>query len=148
MEEVSADEPFTEAFGVRGAPALSPGLLALVMMLQYCEDLTDRQAAAMAVRAIDWNPRAPGCNCGRAGSRSSRTVPPDGPAGPRRRSPSRRPLRAGACDATDRARLGVQCGGDALLPCQAVCGGRTRLAETKLTMPAAGVERLLDLLMR
>jgi hypothetical protein len=44
LEEVSADEPFTEAFGVRGAPALSPGLLALVMRLQYCEDLTDRQA--------------------------------------------------------------------------------------------------------
>jgi transposase len=54
LVEVFADEPFAEAFGVRGAPALSPGVLALVTVLQYCEGLTDRQATAMAVRAIDW----------------------------------------------------------------------------------------------
>ncbi len=41
-------------FGVRGAPGLSPGVLSLVMVLQFAEGLTDRQAAAMAVRAIDW----------------------------------------------------------------------------------------------
>ena len=29
-------------------------MLSLVTVLQYCEDLTDRQAAGMAVRAIDW----------------------------------------------------------------------------------------------
>ncbi|MFE4960444.1 transposase [Streptomyces sp. NPDC056653] len=54
LEEVFADEPFAAAFKVRGAPALSPGTLALVTVLQFAEDLTDRQAAAMAVRAIDW----------------------------------------------------------------------------------------------
>lgn len=51
---VFADEPFADAFGVRGAPGYSPGVLALVTVLQFAEDLTDRQAAAMAVRAIDW----------------------------------------------------------------------------------------------
>jgi transposase len=54
LAEVFADEPFASAFGVRGAPGLSPGVLCLVTVLQFAEDLTDRQAAAMAVRAIDW----------------------------------------------------------------------------------------------
>ncbi|MFL4901656.1 transposase [Streptomyces sp. MMS24-I2-30] len=54
LAEVFADEPFVDAFGVRGAPGLSPGVLSLVTVLQFAEDLTDRQAAAMAVRAIDW----------------------------------------------------------------------------------------------
>ena len=54
LAEVFVDEPFADAFGVRGAPGLSPGALSLVTVLQFAEDLTDRQAAAMAVRAIDW----------------------------------------------------------------------------------------------
>ncbi len=54
LAEVFADEPFAEAFGVRGAPGLPPAVLSLVTVLQFAEDLTDRQAAAMAVRAIDW----------------------------------------------------------------------------------------------
>ncbi|WP_406723496.1 IS1182 family transposase [Streptomyces sp. GD-15H] len=54
LAEVFADEPFADAFGVRGAPGLSPAVLSLVTVLQFAEDLTDRQAAAMAVRAIDW----------------------------------------------------------------------------------------------
>jgi hypothetical protein len=41
---------FLEAFAYRGAPATSPGVLALVSVLQYAERLTDRQAAD-AVRA-------------------------------------------------------------------------------------------------
>lgn len=48
------DAPFASAFRVRGAPGLSPGVLCLVTVLQFAEDLTDRQAAAMAVWAIDW----------------------------------------------------------------------------------------------
>ncbi|MFJ6054603.1 transposase [Streptomyces sp. NPDC092307] len=39
---------------MRGGPGLSPGTLSLVTVLQFAEGLTDRQAAAMAVRAIDW----------------------------------------------------------------------------------------------
>jgi transposase len=54
LGEVFADEPFATAFGVRGAPGLSPAVLSLVSVLQYTENLTDRQAAAMAARAIDW----------------------------------------------------------------------------------------------
>ncbi|MFI5774950.1 transposase [Streptomyces sp. NPDC051658] len=54
LAEVFVDEPFAEAFGARGAPGLPPGVLSLVTVLQFAEDLTDRQAAAMAVRAIDW----------------------------------------------------------------------------------------------
>lgn len=51
---VFTDEPFADAFGVRGPAGLSPGMLALVTVLQFTENLTDRQAALMAVRAIDW----------------------------------------------------------------------------------------------
>ncbi|MGA5135415.1 IS1182 family transposase [Streptomyces olivoreticuli] len=54
LGEVFADEPFVDTFGKRGAPGLSPAVLSLVTVLQFTENLTDRQAAAMAVRAIDW----------------------------------------------------------------------------------------------
>lgn len=33
LAEVFSDEPFVAAFGVRGAPGLSPGMLALVTVL-------------------------------------------------------------------------------------------------------------------
>ncbi|WP_089007295.1 IS1182 family transposase [Micromonospora viridifaciens] len=54
LGEVFGDEQFAAAFGSRGAPAESPGALALVTALQYVENLTDRQAAQMVARAIDW----------------------------------------------------------------------------------------------
>jgi transposase len=54
LGEVFADEQFAAAFGVRGALAESPGVLVLVTALQYAEGLTDRQAADMVRRAIDW----------------------------------------------------------------------------------------------
>jgi transposase len=54
LGEVFADGQFSSAFGVRGAPAASPGVLALVTALQFAENLTDRQAAQMVARAIDW----------------------------------------------------------------------------------------------
>lgn len=44
------DEEFVDLFPVRGRPAWSPGRLALVLVLQFVEGLTDRQAAE-AVRA-------------------------------------------------------------------------------------------------
>ncbi|WP_375232027.1 transposase [Streptomyces sp. NWU339] len=44
------DEEFKAAFGVRGRPGISPDRLALVSILQFAENLTDRQAAH-AVRA-------------------------------------------------------------------------------------------------
>ena len=54
LAEVFVDESFADAFGVRGAPGMSPAVLSLVTVLQFAENLTDRQAAMMAVRAIDW----------------------------------------------------------------------------------------------
>ncbi|MFF3160235.1 transposase, partial [Streptomyces sp. NPDC057910] len=45
-----SDEEFRDSFGVRGRPGISPGRLALVSILQFAENLTDRQAAH-AVRA-------------------------------------------------------------------------------------------------
>ena len=45
LADVFGDEQFAAAFGMRGAPAESPGALALVTVLQYVENLTDRQAA-------------------------------------------------------------------------------------------------------
>jgi transposase len=49
-----ADEQFASAFGVRGKPGISPGQLALVTVLQFAENLTDRQAADAVRGRIDW----------------------------------------------------------------------------------------------
>ncbi|MGQ4334928.1 IS1182 family transposase [Streptomyces hayashii] len=49
-----SDGQFVGLFPARGKPAWSPGRLAMVLVLQFVEGLTDRQAA-QAVRArIDW----------------------------------------------------------------------------------------------
>ncbi|MEU9546713.1 transposase [Streptomyces mirabilis] len=48
------DESFAEAFAKRGRPAVSPGAVALVAVLQYAEGLTDRQAADQVRARMDW----------------------------------------------------------------------------------------------
>jgi transposase len=48
------DASFVEAFPVRGRPAISPGALALVSVLQYAEGLSDRQAADQVRARMDW----------------------------------------------------------------------------------------------
>ncbi|MFJ5901852.1 IS1182 family transposase [Streptomyces sp. NPDC093064] len=48
------DESFAEAFPRRGRPAVSPGALALVSVLQYAEGLSDRQAADQVRARMDW----------------------------------------------------------------------------------------------
>lgn len=48
------DEPFAELFVWRGQPAESPGLLAMVTVMQYAEGLTDREAALAVGSRIDW----------------------------------------------------------------------------------------------
>jgi transposase len=54
LGEVFADEEFTGWFDAEGRPGTPPGLLAMVCVLQYMEDLSDR-AAADAVRSrLDW----------------------------------------------------------------------------------------------
>src|ERR1700704_2511171 len=49
-----ADTEFASAFGLRGKPGISPGQLALVTVLQFAENLTDRQAADAVRGRIDW----------------------------------------------------------------------------------------------
>lgn len=48
------DEQFTHLFPLRGQPALAPWRLALVTIMQYAENLTDRQAADAVRARIDW----------------------------------------------------------------------------------------------
>jgi transposase len=48
------DEVFAGAYGVRGAPGISPAQLAVISALQFAEDLTDRQAADAVRGRLDW----------------------------------------------------------------------------------------------
>lgn len=48
------DRDFAGLFPVRGQPALAPWRLALVTVMQFAEDLTDRQAATAVKARIDW----------------------------------------------------------------------------------------------
>jgi transposase len=48
------DEDFLDLFSEKGQPAESAWRLALVMVLQYAEGLTDRQAADAVRTRIDW----------------------------------------------------------------------------------------------
>jgi transposase len=48
------DEQFGALFPVRGQPAETPWRLAIVVVLQYVEGLTDRQAAEAVRGRIDW----------------------------------------------------------------------------------------------
>lgn len=51
---VYTDEQFRDLFAERGQPAESPAKLALVIVLQFAEGLTDRQAADAVRGRIDW----------------------------------------------------------------------------------------------
>src|SRR5262249_23351248 len=48
------DETFAGAYGVRGKPGISPAQLAMVTVLQFAENLTDRQAADAVRGRLDW----------------------------------------------------------------------------------------------
>ena len=48
------DVVFAGAYGVRGAPGISPAQLAMVTVLQFTENLTDRQAADAVRGRLDW----------------------------------------------------------------------------------------------
>jgi transposase len=48
------DEGFAAAYGVAGRPGISPAQLAMVTVLQFTEDLTDRQAADAVRGRLDW----------------------------------------------------------------------------------------------
>ncbi|KOV67857.1 transposase, partial [Streptomyces sp. AS58] len=51
---VFEDVQFADLFAKRGHPSLSPGRLALVSVLQFAENLTDRQAAEAVRARLDW----------------------------------------------------------------------------------------------
>jgi transposase len=51
---VFLDEQFAELFPRRGQPAEAPALLAFVTLLQFAENLSDRQAADAVRGRIDW----------------------------------------------------------------------------------------------
>lgn len=51
---IYTDEQFHHLYAVQGQPCLSPWRLAWVTILQYAEDLTDRQAADAVRGRIDW----------------------------------------------------------------------------------------------
>jgi transposase len=48
------DEAFRVTYGTRGAPGVSPAQLAMVTVLQFTGDLTDRQAADAVRGRLDW----------------------------------------------------------------------------------------------
>lgn len=48
------DEEFATAYGVRGRPGISPAQLAVVTVLAFTENLTDRQAADAVRARLDW----------------------------------------------------------------------------------------------
>jgi transposase len=49
-----ADADFAGAYPVRGKPGISPAQLAMVTVLQFTENLTDRQAADAVRGRVDW----------------------------------------------------------------------------------------------
>ena len=51
---IFADHEFAALFPTRGQPAEAPWRLALVTILQYVEDLSDRRAADAVRSRIDW----------------------------------------------------------------------------------------------
>jgi transposase len=54
LGELFADAEFATAFGARGKPGWSPGMLAMITVLQKAEDLTDRQAAEAVRTNLAW----------------------------------------------------------------------------------------------
>jgi transposase len=48
------DDQFVDLYAVDGQPAFSPWRLALVCVMQFAENLTDRQAADAVRSRIDW----------------------------------------------------------------------------------------------
>ena len=54
LGSIYVDEHFVDLFSVKGKPAQSPWRLALICVMQYMENLLDRQAADAVRRRIDW----------------------------------------------------------------------------------------------
>lgn len=55
LGELYKDEAFAHLYSDQGCPGLSAGQLAVVSVMQFLEDLSDRQAADAVRSRIDWN---------------------------------------------------------------------------------------------
>ena len=55
LGEWMTDELFAGAFGARGRPGYPPAMLAMVTVLQFACDLTDREAAEAVETRLDWH---------------------------------------------------------------------------------------------
>ena len=54
LDSPSTDEDFKHLFGIQGQPGWSAWRLAMITVMQYVSDLTDRQAAEAVRGCIDW----------------------------------------------------------------------------------------------
>lgn len=54
LDTIFEDDQFADLFPARGQPAIAPWQLALIMIMQFAEDLTDRQTAEQVRARIDW----------------------------------------------------------------------------------------------
>ena len=54
LGSIYIDEDFIDLFAIKGQPAQSPWRLALICIMQYLENLSDRQAAEAVRGRIDW----------------------------------------------------------------------------------------------
>src|SRR5688572_7088456 len=54
LDNLYNEEQFVSLYSVEGQPALSPWRLALVSIMQFAENLSDRQAAEAVRARIDW----------------------------------------------------------------------------------------------
>ena len=54
LGSIYIDEDFADLFSLKGQPAQSPWRLALICIMQYMENLSDRQAAEAVRGRIDW----------------------------------------------------------------------------------------------
>ncbi len=54
LGSIYIDEDFADLFSIRGQPAQSPWRLALICIMQYMENLSDRQVAEAVRGRIDW----------------------------------------------------------------------------------------------
>ena len=54
LGSIYIDEDFIDLFSIKGQPAESPWRLALICIMQYLENLSDRQAAEAVRGRIDW----------------------------------------------------------------------------------------------
>jgi transposase len=54
LADILQDAQFAALYDPHGRAAISPGLLALVTLFQFLEDLPDREAAAAVVVRLDW----------------------------------------------------------------------------------------------